>query len=64
VNPAVQWALGTAVLWLIVAGLAVSQFRTWLRDRRADARIRERVRTADPQDLAEWTIPASQRSGQ
>lgn len=61
-NGTAQWVLGTAALWLIIAGMAVSGVRTWLRVRRLDARAREAARTADPDELAQWlpreTAPA------
>ena len=61
-----QWTAGTAALWLVIAGLAVSEARTWLRSRRIDARAREAARTASPDDLAQWlpreTTPALART--
>lgn len=41
-NPVASWLVTTAGLWLIVGGLAVSEVRKGLRDRRLDREARER----------------------
>ena len=61
-NPVTGWVLTTAGLWLIVGGIAVSEVRRWLRRRREDCRAREAARNSSPADVAQWLIPASERS--
>lgn len=36
------WAVGDAVLWLVVAGIVISEMRKWLKGRRLDREARER----------------------
>jgi hypothetical protein len=52
-----QYAGPVLVVAALVLGLAchyAAEFRAWRRNRRLDARIREVVRTASPEDLAQW----------
>jgi hypothetical protein len=44
VNGALGWLLTDAVLLLVITGLAVSEARRWLRDRRLAARASETAR--------------------
>jgi uncharacterized protein HemX len=54
--------LVVAALFLGLACYYAAEFRAWRRDRRLDARVREVVRTATPEELAQWlpreTAPA------
>jgi hypothetical protein len=46
------WAVGDAALWLVVAGIVISETRQWLKGRRLDREARER-RDAQDQRIAE-----------
>jgi hypothetical protein len=46
--------LVVAALVLSLACYYAAEIRTWRRNRRLDARIREVVRTASPEDVAQW----------
>jgi len=57
-----EWLATLAIELLILGGIAVSEIRQGLQRRRSDRAAREAARNSTPEDVSQWTLPASQRS--